>query len=97
MSTSDAQQRPTDPALVVVTGVRVLSRYVLELRFDTGEVKVIDTEPMLWGPAFEALLADYSMFRRVHVDPDTGTIAWPNGADLAPDELYLRSKAAVPA
>ena len=36
-----------DPFLVSVTGVRVLARYVLELTFDTGEVKVIDMEPLL--------------------------------------------------
>jgi len=51
--------------------VRVLSRYILELTFDTGEVKVLDVEPMLWGPVFRPV--------------------------LAPDELYMKSKAAVPA
>lgn len=86
-----------DPALVTVTGVRVLGRYVLELVFDTGEVKVIDIEPMMWGPVFEPLRADYGLFRQVFADPGSGTIAWPNGADWAPDELYTKSKAAVPA
>lgn len=27
-------------------------------------------------------------FARVRVDPELGTIAWPNGADLDPDVLY---------
>lgn len=30
-----------------VTGVRVLSRYIVELTFETGEVKVLDLKPLL--------------------------------------------------
>lgn len=86
-----------DPFLVNVTGVRVLSRYLLELTFDTGEVKVIDMGPRLWGPVFEPLVADYSLFKAVTVDPAAGTISWPNGADWAPDELYALAKSARPA
>ena len=83
--------------LVDVTDVRVLSRYVLELTFDTGETRVIDVEGWLTGPMFEPLLADYSMFTAVRVDPDAGTIVWPNGADLSPSGLYVASKPAIPA
>ena len=36
--------------LVDVTDVRVLSRYVTELTFDDGSVKVIDLEDWLTGP-----------------------------------------------
>ena len=86
-----------DPFLVSVTGVRVLARYVLELTFDTGEVKVIDMEPLLWGRVFEPLTADYDLFCRVVADPASGTVVWPNGADWAPDELYTKSKVTVPA
>lgn len=28
------------------------------------------------------------MFRGVTVDPEAGTLVWPNGADLDPDVLY---------
>ncbi|WP_460830773.1 DUF2442 domain-containing protein [Nocardioides hungaricus] len=80
-----------------MTAVRVLGRYLLELTFDTDEVKVIDMEPLMWGPLFSPMLGDYAVFLQVAVDPEAGTISWPNGADWAPDELYLRSKAAVPA
>lgn len=85
------------PELVSVTDVRVLARYLLELTFDTGEVKVIDMESRLWGPMFEPIRSDYALFLRVAADPEASTIVWPNGADWDPDELYAKSKAAVPA
>lgn len=83
--------------LIDVTDVRMLSRYVVELVFADGEVRVIDLEPFLWGPMFEAILADYDLFRQVRVDRDAGTIVWPNGADISPRTLYAESKRAVPA
>ena len=82
--------------LIDVTGVRVLARYVVELRFADREVRVIDLEPLLWGPMFEALVRDYSLFRQVRVDPKAGTIGWPNGADISPRTLYAESKPIVP-
>ena len=86
-----------DPDLVVVTGVRVLGRYILELTFDTDEVKIIDMESLMRGSVFKPMLTNYRVFCQVRVDQDAGTIAWPNGADWAPDELYTKSKSAVPA
>lgn len=74
-----------------VIDVRVLSRYVIELTFGTSEVKVLDLEPLLWGPAFEQVMSDYRLFLKVRADPEAGTIVWPNGEDWA------RSKAATPA
>ena len=89
-------QEVWDP-IVPVTGVRVLGRYVLEITFDTGEVKMIDLEPDLKGEIFEPLKADYSLFCQVRVDPDSATIVWPNGADYSPRTLYAESKPVVPA
>ena len=83
--------------MIDVTDVRILARYVLQLTFETGEVRVLDLEPMLWGPAFEPLLEDYSLFQQLRVDRAAGTIVWPNGADVSPHTLYAESKPAVPA
>ena len=83
--------------LVDVTAVRVLSRYLVELDFADGAKRVIDLEPFLWGPMFAPLLADYGLFSEVRVDPEAGTIVWPNAADLSPRTLYSASKPAVPA
>jgi hypothetical protein len=32
-------------------------------------------------------LRDPILFNRVRVDPELGTLAWPNGADLDPEGL----------
>jgi hypothetical protein len=73
-----------------VQAVRVLGGYRLELTFSTGEVRELDVERYLWGPAFEPL-RDPAEFTKVAVDPELGTIVWPNGADLSPGELYAQS------
>lgn len=83
--------------VIDVTKVKVLARYVVELTFADGEVRVLDLEPLIWGPAFADLRADYSLFLQVDVDPEAGTIVWPTGADLSPRTLYAESKPAVPA
>lgn len=82
--------------IIHVTDVRVLSRYVVELTFETGDVPVIDLEPLLEGPIFEPLVRDYDLFRQVTADPAAGTIVWPNGADISPRTLYRNSRDAVP-
>jgi len=40
-----------------------------------------------------APLRDPGAFAQVRVDPETGTITWPDGADLAPEVLYQRASA----
>lgn len=71
----------------LVTHAEAVGDYRLRLRFDDGTTGVVDLEPRLWGPMFEAL-RDPDVFGRVHVDGEAGTVVWPNGADLAPEVLY---------
>jgi hypothetical protein len=73
--------------LEIVTAVRVIEPYVLEVRFADGVRRQIDVEPVLHGPIFEPL-RDTTLFEEVQVDPVLGTIVWPNGADLSPEYLY---------
>jgi Protein of unknown function (DUF2442) len=42
-------------------------------------------------------LRDVAEFAKLRVEPDLGTIVWPNGADPAPKFLYEEVKAALPA
>jgi hypothetical protein len=38
---------------------------------------------------------DPDYFARVSVDPEAGTVVWPNGLDLAPDVLHGDEEPAV--
>jgi hypothetical protein len=40
------------------------------------------------GPVFQPLLDDRQLFQAVRVDPEIGTVVWPNGADQDPDVLH---------
>jgi Protein of unknown function (DUF2442) len=71
-----------------ITHVEVLHDHVVRLRFADGVEKTIDLDPYLHGRVFTEIRSDQAVFASVRVDPDAGTIVWPNGADLAPDVLY---------
>jgi len=70
-----------------VSSVAVPRDFALQLGFDDGTSREIDLRGELWGEMFEPL-RDPEMFRKVAVDSDSGTVVWPNGADLDPDVLY---------
>jgi hypothetical protein len=59
----------------------------LEVLFSDGVRKRVDLSSFLTGPVFKPL-RDPQYFARVVVDPECGTVVWPNGADLAPEALY---------
>lgn len=65
--------------LIDVAEARAIGDHRLYLRFADGIVR--------WDGLF-APLRDPSCFAQVRVDPDLGTVVWPNGADLDPDVLY---------
>jgi hypothetical protein len=72
-----------------ITAVRVLRHGVLALTFGDGLVGEVDILDRMRGPVF-AHARTAAGFAAVRVDPETGTIVWPGGADLAPDTLYER-------
>lgn len=73
--------------LLDVTEVVYESGYTIVLTFENGEKKRVDLKDRLVGPIFEPL-KNISFFKQVYLDKSLGTIAWPNGADKAPDTLY---------
>ena len=64
--------------------------YRLQLRFDDGTRGEVDVAEMIQFDGIFAPLKDHAEFRKVRVDPELGTVCWPNGADLDPDVLYAR-------
>jgi Protein of unknown function (DUF2442) len=73
-----------------VRSVEHLGGHRLRLAFADGTVQELDFGPKLArpvGPVFQPL-RDASFFARASVDPETHTVVWPNGADMAPDALH---------
>ena len=70
-----------------ITAVEVVGDYLLRLTFDDGTEQIVDFEPLLHGPVFEPL-RDVEQFKQVKLNPDTGTIEWPTGADFSPMVLH---------
>lgn len=73
--------------LIRVSKIRVLDGFEVEFTFSDGVTKRIDLDRHVRGPIFQPMRADPAYFRLAYVDRESGTIAWPNGADLAPDTL----------
>ena len=73
--------------MVDVIEARYVNGYTIWLRFEDGTEGEIDLSGELQGPVFEPL-RDAAVFAQLRVNPDTGTVEWPNGADFAPEFLH---------
>jgi hypothetical protein len=71
-----------------VTRVEVVGDHRLRLTFDDGTCGELDASGWKWRGVFEPL-RDPAYFATVHLDPELGTISWPNGADVAPETLHF--------
>ena len=69
-----------------VTEVRVLEGFRLWLRFTDGVEGIADLSAEMDGPMFEPL-NNPALFARAKINDELRTVAWPNGADLAPEFL----------
>ena len=76
--------------LPVVTAAEYRGGYRIHLVFNDGVEGTVDFSAWLDGPIFEPLRSE-EYFQRFFVDG--GTVAWPNGADIAPETLYAGAKA----
>jgi hypothetical protein len=60
---------------------------MIRLEFETGEVGAFDVSPCISGD-WHGRLADPAYFGTVHVVDGGRGIAWADGQDIAPHELY---------
>lgn len=74
-----------------VEQVAHLKDFTLRVEFSDGSIKDVDLSHELDGEVFEPL-RDPELFSQVTVNPETGTIEWPNGADLAPEYLHEKGE-----
>ena len=68
-----------------VIGARYISGFVVSARFDDGTEKHIDVSQWFKGSVFKPL-KDRKFFKKFFIEG--GTLAWPNGVDIAPEALY---------
>ena len=73
--------------LIDVIEARHVCDFIVWVKFEDGVEGEVDLSTELYGPVFEPL-RDLDYFKRLVVDPELGTIAWSNGADVAPEFLY---------
>lgn len=72
-----------------VNHVRHSGEYRLELGFTDGLRAVVDLKGWVLhrGGVFRPLV-DIDYFSSVQLEPEAGTVVWPNGVDFCPDVLY---------
>ncbi len=78
-----------------IAEVRHIRAYRLELTFTNGERAELDLADRIVGRGgVFAPLQDIDFFKKVKVDPEIGTLVWPNEVDLCPDVLYSEATGA---
>jgi uncharacterized protein DUF2442 len=70
-----------------VAAFNIVEPYKLWVSFADGTEQRIDFKPVLYGVLFEPL-QDLATFNAVTLDPEAGTLVWPNGADFDPATLH---------
>jgi hypothetical protein len=72
-----------------LVGVKPLDGFKLVLEYANGEKRILNTEYWLSKPMYESL-KNKNMFDTVKIAGIS--IAWANGLDIAPDDLYEYSE-----
>ena len=73
--------------IYTVIDFAIVAPYTLRIRFDDESVQVINFWPMLRGELYSPL-RNLALFNQVRLDPEAGTLVWPNEADFDPATLH---------
>ncbi len=76
------------PKCIEIKKFKLLNDYNIEFTFDDGKQGVLNLKKFVGGKGVFKALENPEIFRLIKLDPELGTISWPNGADIAPDTLY---------
>lgn len=68
-----------------VVKAKHVSGFIIATHFNDGAEKHVDISQWFKGPVFRAL-KDPKFFAKFFIEG--GTLAWPNGVDIAPESLY---------
>ena len=71
-----------------VVSVQPLSEHRLRVAFDDGVEGIVNVAQMIQFTGVFEPLRDPALFVQVQVNPELGTVHWPNDADLDSDVLY---------
>ncbi len=71
-----------------VTAVEARQGYTVWVRFEDGVEGEADLSDLAGRGVFKRWTDHPAEFGEVAVDPESGTLIWPGGLDVAPDRLY---------
>jgi hypothetical protein len=74
--------------LLDIIEVKPLKGHRLHIRFEDGVAGDVDVTRLIRLDGVFAPLKQTKRFAEVFLDPELGTVCWPNGADLDPVVLY---------
>lgn len=72
-----------------IAEARYIEGYKIFIRYPDGVEGIIDFSDHHRNGVFAAW-NDMEYFKAVRVNPESGTLEWPNNLDLAPEYLYSR-------
>ena len=71
-----------------VIKLKYIKDYILYVEFENGKKGRIDLKKYSKKSGIFRELADISFFKKASINKELGVITWPNGLDIAPENIY---------
>ena len=69
-----------------IIDAQAVGDYCVRMEFEDGSVRVLDVKPWIRGDWY-GKLSDVEYFRKVRPHSCPGSIEWPDGQDIAPEDI----------